>query len=67
MGDAFFNGMFPFVDLDSGGDVDGYIKNAGEVIANVPADVKIIPGHGPLAAVSDLKSCHRSGSAFFSC
>jgi len=55
MGDDFFNGMFPFVDLDSGGDVDGYVKNVGEVITKLPADVKIIPGHGPLANIDDLK------------
>lgn len=59
MGDQFFNGMFPFVDLDSGGDVAGYIKNVTDVIAKVPADVKIIPGHGPLATVDDLKRFHR--------
>lgn len=59
MGDQFFNGMFPFVDLDSGGDVAGYIKNVADVIAKVPADVKIIPGHGPLATVDDLKRFHR--------
>jgi cyclase len=58
MGDDFFNGMFPFVDLDSGGDVYGYVKNVGEVIAKLPADVKIIPGHGPLANVDDLKRFH---------
>lgn len=55
MGDQFFNGMFPFIDLDSGGDVAGYIKNVGDVIARVPAGVKIIPGHGQLATVEDLK------------
>jgi cyclase len=59
MGDDFFNGMFPFVDLDSGGDVDGYIKNVGEVLAKLPADVKIIPGHGPLANAGDLKRFHK--------
>ena len=59
MGDDFFNGMFPFVDLDSGGDVDGYVKNVGEVITRLPANVKIIPGHGPLANVDDLKRFHR--------
>ena len=59
MGDDFFNGMFPFVDLDSGGDVDGYIKNVGEVLAKLPAGVKIIPGHGPLANAGDLKRFHQ--------
>jgi glyoxylase-like metal-dependent hydrolase (beta-lactamase superfamily II) len=59
MGDQFFNGFFPFVDLDSGGDVAGYIKNVGDVIGRVPAGVKIIPGHGPLATVDDLKRFQR--------
>ena len=59
MGDDFFNGMFPFVDLDSGGDVDGYVKNVGDVLTKLPAGVKIIPGHGPLANVEDLKRFHQ--------
>jgi cyclase len=56
MGDDFFNGMFPFIDLNSGGDVDGYVKNVGDVIAKLPAGVKIIPGHGALATIEDLKN-----------
>jgi cyclase len=59
MGDDFFNGMFPFVDLDSGGDVDGYVKNVGEVLAKLPPGAKIIPGHGPLATADDLKAYQR--------
>lgn len=59
MGDDFFNGMFPFIDLDSGGDVDGYVKNVGEVITKLPAGAKIIPGHGPLATADDLKKFHQ--------
>lgn len=59
MGDLFFNGWFPFVDLESGGNVEGYTKNVGEVIAKLPPGVKIIPGHGPLASPDDLKSFHR--------
>jgi glyoxylase-like metal-dependent hydrolase (beta-lactamase superfamily II) len=49
MGDHFFNGKFPFVDLASGGDVEGYARNVEAVIKQVPADAKVIPGHGPLA------------------
>jgi glyoxylase-like metal-dependent hydrolase (beta-lactamase superfamily II) len=59
MGDDFFAGSFPFVDLDSGGSVEGLIKNIQDVIARVPADVKIIPGHGPLSTLDDLKKYHR--------
>ena len=58
MGDLFFNGMFPFVDIDSGGDVEGYMKNVGEVLGKLPAGAKIIPGHGPLATADDLKRVH---------
>lgn len=55
MGDDFFSGMFPFVDLDSGGDVENLAKNVGEIIGKLPAGVKIIPGHGPLSTVDDLR------------
>ena len=58
MGDLFFSGKFPFVDLASGGDVVGYIKNVESVIARLPSDVKIIPGHGPLSTLDDLKAFH---------
>jgi glyoxylase-like metal-dependent hydrolase (beta-lactamase superfamily II) len=56
MGDCLFAGMFPFVDLDHGGDVEGLAKNVAEVIAQLPADVKVIPGHGPLSTLEDLKT-----------
>jgi len=56
MGDQFFNGGFPFVDLSSGGTVEGYIKTVSVVLEKIPADAKIIPGHGKLATVEDLKS-----------
>ncbi len=59
VGDDFFNGMFPFVDLDHGGDVAGMAENVKAVIGRVPADVRIIPGHGPLGNVDDLKAFHR--------
>lgn len=58
LGDQFFAGRFPFIDLGSGGDVAGYVKNVGNAIAKIPADAKIIPGHGPLATVDDLKKFH---------
>jgi cyclase len=59
LGDDFFAGRFPFVDLESGGSIEGLIKNIGEIIGKIPADAKLIPGHGPLSTVDDLKSYHR--------
>lgn len=55
MGDQFFNGRFPFIDLGSGGDVRGYLKTVETVLKQIPADAKVIPGHGPLGNVDDLK------------
>lgn len=60
MGDDFSNGRFPFVDFSSGGSVEGLVKNLGNVLTRLPADVKIIPGHGALATVDDLKKYHQA-------
>jgi glyoxylase-like metal-dependent hydrolase (beta-lactamase superfamily II) len=54
MGDLYFSGGFPFIDLESGGSVDGVIAAAEKVLALVNDDSKIIPGHGPLATKKDL-------------
>lgn len=59
MGDHFFNFGFPFVDLENGGSVDGYIRTIAEVLESLPQDAKIIPGHGPLATVADLNKYHQ--------
>jgi glyoxylase-like metal-dependent hydrolase (beta-lactamase superfamily II) len=58
MGDLFFNGGFPFIDLSSGGSVDGYINTVALVLEKIPADAKVIPGHGKLGTVDDLKNFH---------
>jgi cyclase len=58
LGDDFFAGMFPFVDLESGGSVQGLTKNIGDVITKIPAGAKLIPGHGPLSTIEDLKTYH---------
>jgi cyclase len=55
MGDDFFNGMFPFVDIDGGGSVTGMIAAGEKVLSSTPDDVKIIPGHGALADKAALR------------
>src|SRR5215470_14030295 len=54
MGDDFVTYGFPFIDVDSGGSIDGMIDGVEKVIGQVPADVKIIPGHGPISSVTDV-------------
>jgi cyclase len=56
MGDDFVTYGFPFIDVDSGGSIDGMIDGVEKVIALVPADVKIIPGHGPISSVADVRA-----------
>lgn len=55
-GDLFFAGHFPFVDLESGGTVDGFIAGVDAILARLPEGAKIIPGHGPLSARKDLEA-----------
>lgn len=53
-GDTFFNGMYPFIDAGTGGNLDGMIAAADKILSWADADTKIIPGHGPLANRADL-------------
>ena len=55
-GDMHFNYMFPFIDLDSGGTVDGYIAGQKRILEMADDDTRIIPGHGPLADKGDLQA-----------
>jgi len=48
MGDIWFNGMYPFIDAGTGGNINGMILAAGAGINLVDADTKIVPGHGPM-------------------
>ncbi|HVE83664.1 MAG TPA: MBL fold metallo-hydrolase, partial [Myxococcales bacterium] len=56
VGDHYFGGKFPFVDIDGGGSVTGLVANLEKVAAELPADTKVIPGHGDVSTVADLKA-----------
>ena len=58
MGDTFFNGRFPFVDLRSGGTVAGLIRNIGHVLEMIGPDTRVIPGHGDLGDRAALQTYH---------
>ncbi|MBT8138733.1 MAG: MBL fold metallo-hydrolase [Gammaproteobacteria bacterium] len=54
-GDVFFNGLFPFIDVTHRGSLGGMISATDKVLSIANAQTKIIPGHGPLASLSDLQ------------
>ncbi len=55
MGDVFFNGSYPFIDVGSGGSPLGMIAAFDRVLALAGEKTKIIPGHGPLADKAALQ------------
>jgi cyclase len=56
MGDLYFTGMYPFVDLSSNGSFEGVIGAADRVLALVDDRARIISGHGPVGSRGDLKA-----------
>ena len=54
-GDVFVRYGFPFIDVNSGGSVQGMIAACDKALAEFPADTKVIPGHGALATMDDLR------------
>lgn len=55
-GDIFVRYGFPFIDVNGGGSVQGMIAACDKALAEFPADTKVIPGHGALATMDDLRS-----------
>lgn len=56
MGDMYFNTLYPYIDLDAGGSVQGLVRAADLALSLADDATRIIPGHGPLAMTEDLKS-----------
>jgi len=54
MGDTFFNGTYPFVDLSSGGSFEGMIAAVNAALPYVNDSTRVIPGHGPLGGKAEL-------------
>jgi glyoxylase-like metal-dependent hydrolase (beta-lactamase superfamily II) len=54
-GDILFNNLFPFIDLDNGGSVEGFIKAQEKLIAMADDETILIAGHGELASKADVE------------
>jgi cyclase len=55
MGDDFVTYGFPFIDILGGGSVKGMISACEHIIQQLPPDVKVIPGHGPVSSLDDIR------------
>jgi cyclase len=55
MGDDFVTYGFPFIDVESGGSINGMIDAVAQVISQLPQDVKVIPGHGAVSTLDDMR------------
>lgn len=58
MGDTFFNGQYPYVDLDAGGSIQGIVAAVELALSLANEDTRVIPGHGPLAVTEELRAYH---------
>jgi cyclase len=55
MGDLFFNGLYPVIDVSAGGSIEGMIAAVDKIMPTLNESTTIIPGHGPVATVEDLR------------
>ncbi len=56
MGDVWFRGMYPFIDVNAGGSIDGIINAFDLALTLANEETVLIPGHGPRPTLSDLKA-----------
>ncbi len=56
MGDVFFSGRYPYIDIGSGGTIDGYIDALETTAAMIDDETNVIPGHGPLSKKADINA-----------
>ena len=56
--DTFWNGYYPFIDLEAGGTIDGMISATEANLALANENTKIVPGHGPVATKRELQEYH---------
>jgi len=56
MGDNFFNGLYPFIDADSGGSIVGMVAAIDGALAKIDDQTRVIPGHGPLSDKQGLRA-----------
>ena len=56
MGDNFFNGLYPFIDADSGGSIVGMVAAIDSALGRIDGETRVIPGHGQLSDKQGLRT-----------
>ena len=56
MGDTYLSGIYPLIDVDAGGSIDGMITTAETVLAFINDETRLIPGHGPVSKRAGLEA-----------
>lgn len=54
-GDVFFNGRYPYIDMNSGGTYDGYVNALSRILSLIDENTRVIPGHGEVGRKEDIK------------
>jgi cyclase len=55
LGDTMFNGMYPFIDVNADGSIDGMVAAIDKALALVDEQTKVIPGHGPVTGAAGVR------------
>lgn len=55
VGDVYFNRMYPYIDVNAGGNLDGLVSALDRALEIADTDTRIIPGHGPLSNPAELR------------
>jgi glyoxylase-like metal-dependent hydrolase (beta-lactamase superfamily II) len=56
MGDIYFEGLYPYIDVDAGGWSDGIVKAIDQILPLINEQTQVIPGHGPLSSKKSLEA-----------
>jgi glyoxylase-like metal-dependent hydrolase (beta-lactamase superfamily II) len=56
MGDVFFSGRYPFIDVSAGGSIEGLVAACDRALELADDETRIIPGHGPLSGRKELQA-----------
>jgi glyoxylase-like metal-dependent hydrolase (beta-lactamase superfamily II) len=56
LGDLFFNGLYPVIDVTAGGSIRGMIEAIDRIVPTLNESTQIIPGHGPMAGIAELEA-----------